>query len=542
MQWLQIAIHEDDQGVRPHREISSTTEPRQPGRAPIWALWALVALLLAVFFGAVLFGGQIYYPGDTARLYLPQRAALQRALSEGHLPWWTPDVGLGYPLLAEGEVAALYPLQWLALAWPAADALTILTVLHYVIAGWGLYLYLRALDLSRVAAVLGAMVFALGGFYIAHLSHVSILWVAAWLPWLLYLTRRQMLSAHPARWGAGLAIVVAVQFLAGHAQISLLGLTLLLLYAIWLWVAGGATWRRAGGWALAVALGGVLASPQLLPTAQLAQISQRAGGLTASFFTSYSFNPLLLATYLSPFVLGNPYPQGSVELMTYVGLLPLALAVLALGGRDTAVRQPVVRERWFWVAVGILGTFLAFGRWNPLYAYLRDVPVLNLFRVPARYMLWTSMALAVLAAAGAERVLRLGLRRLSRGGIALLGLLTLALAGVVAAVLAAGGDVERLVATWQWLPAVLLVAVVATLFGARRWPWPVWAVAAFLVVGVDLYAYGQVLDGTYNATWPRQTVQQAPRSLDFLAQDGQDQGPYRVYTREEIMPGAVGDA
>jgi hypothetical protein len=58
------------------------------------------------------------------------------------------------------------------------------------------------------------------------------------------------------------------------------------------------------------------------------------------------------------------------------------------------------------------------------------------------------------------------------------------------------------------------------------------ALATLLLV-VDLYAYGLVLDGTYNATWPREVVQTPPDVLTFLAQE---ETPYRIYTREEILP------
>jgi hypothetical protein len=167
--------------------------------------------------------------------------------------------------------------------------------------------------------------------------------------------------------------------LAGHAQMTLLAWVPTLGYALWRgWPArgeagGGSVARRLGPalrrWAAcggALALAALLAAPQLLPLLELSLLSQRAGGLEGAFFTSYSFHPLLLATYVSPFIRGNPYPEGSVELMGYAGLLPLVLSGMALWrwvhlghGRGRHVET-------FLLALGRPGVFLALGRWNPL--------------------------------------------------------------------------------------------------------------------------------------------------------------------------------
>ena len=215
---------------------------------------------------------------------------------------------------------------------PAERALSASIVVHYLLAGAGLFAYARSLSLSRCSAYFGAIVLALGGFNIAHLSHVSILSVVAWMPWMFFFTHGLLRRDPESRVlttvarALGLGLVVGMQFLAGHAQISLMGLVALAIYALYLgWArrALRASLWRWGIWLGAVFLGVLLGAAQLLPAIELSGLSQRAGGLDARFFTSYSFHPLLLATYISPFALGNPYPTGSVELMGYIGLLPL---------------------------------------------------------------------------------------------------------------------------------------------------------------------------------------------------------------------------
>ena len=513
---------------------------------------AVLAVVL-LFFRGPLLGGGLYYPGDIARQYLPQRAALARDAATGALPWWTADLGIGYPLLAEGESAALYPFTWLVAAFTdPASGVTVSILLHYLISAAGLYLLARRLGRSRAGAALGALVWGLGGCNLAHLSHLPILSAAAWMPWMLW-TTDGLLSAGASRrrtaWGVALAAVAALQVLAGHAQMTLLAWLPTAAYALWRgWPRRGGgdsgeppgrDRRRAlGAWAVwggAMVLGAILAAPQLLPLLELSGFSQRAGGLDGAYFTSYSFHPALLATYLSPFFRGNPYPEGSVELMGYVGVLPLALAAAAVwrwlrapraGGRGLWRSETV-----FWLSLGLLGTLLAFGRWNPIYVGLQHVPLFNLFRVPARYLYWLSLALALLAAQGADGLSKEAVDASTRRG----RWLAMAAAAVLLALaaMALTLDLDRLVMVWFWLPLAWLLLATAWIWGRRHVARGLWLAGVLALTTVDLFVYSAVLDGTYNATWPADQVRTPPASLAFLASDDD---LYRIYTKEEILP------
>jgi hypothetical protein len=207
------------------------------------------------------------------------------------------------------------------------------------------------------------------------------------------------------------------------------------------------------------------------------------------------------------------------------GCCRLALASVALWrGRTRAV--------WPYVALIGLGLLLAYGRYNPLYAFLSHVPVLNLFRVPARYLLWTSLGLAVLAGQGLDRLQARAADRDDRLGAGL-SVLALAAMGGVVLLTATAGDVDALVDHWRWLPLLLAAATAALLLAARRLTPTLLATLAMLLLAVDLYAYGAVLDRTYNQTLPVADIQRAPLALAIL--DAAD-GHYRSYTKPEILP------
>ncbi len=504
-------------------------ERRNRARTWLWGM-AVVLVIAIIYFGEVLLG-RVYYGGDIARQYIAQRIVLAKSLRQGALPWWSPHVGIGYPMLAEGEIGALYPPNWIiALLFSPELGVSLSILLHHLLGGIGLYLYTRSLGLSKGASCLGGLVWTIGGFNVAHLNHVGIISVTAWLPWAFLLSRSLLVTKdgrHPVHgWlkTAGLGLVVGLQFLAGHPQMALMGSIALCFYILFLLYTVRPSLGRVLRWCAGISLGLLVSLPQLLPTMELAILSQRAGGLKEIFFTSYSFPPLLLASYLSPFVMGNPYPEGSVETMCYVGLLPLVLALAALfrSSKD---------ERWFFFGLGVLGTLLSFGHCNPLYRYLQYVPVLNLFRVPGRYLYWASLSLAIFSALGVDTVRSTISRGTTPRGwwmVAILGACSVVVIGSVSL----APDVDGLVAAWHWLPLLLSAQTLLIVLFRGHIGRHLWVALACAVLCVDLYAYGAVLDATFNASVPRDQIE-APQSLDFFSRD---ESLYRIRVKEEIVP------
>ncbi len=503
----------------------------------------LVALPVALFWSAASLQGAFYY-GDIVGQFYPFKVAFARSLAAGQLPLWTPDIMAGYPLHGEAEGGFLYPLALLlARLVPPVAALNYQLLLHLMIAGLGTYAYCRLVGVSPLAAAFGGTAFMLSGFLVAHLNHLSIISAAAWLPLLLAFAELMIRRERLGPYAALLAVAIGLQLSAGHAQMAFLSLL-----AVGLYVLFGAIGEFLNGEGLgrpllllvscagAVALGAALAAPQLLYTIELTGLSVRGGGLSGEFFTSFSFPPPYVATFLLPFLAGDPFgtttPATAAEWVGYVGVLPLVLAVYAcLFRRD--------RYTFSFLLLAILALSLAIGQWNPFYANLAGVPVFNYFRVPARYLFLYTFAVVGLAALGFERLLRPGLPAagaLPRWAMALLGAVVLALAGLV---LSAAREVKQLLALWQFLPwALLLLALGLVVLRGRLLlrTAPFVALSAVLL-GSDLYAFATVYGHTFNATVPPAELERRPGITAVLRQETE---PYRVWTYERIYPAAVG--
>ncbi|MCL6647933.1 MAG: YfhO family protein [Chloroflexi bacterium] len=381
---------------------------------------ALASATVAAFWQLVL-PGRIMAGYDLVTYFYPYREVVNAALREGRLPLWNPWLFLGVPLLANIQTAVLYPFTWLTITLPAPQAISVQTVLHVFLAGLGMYAFCRlSVGLDRLAALVGGLVFMLSGFLAGQTGHPNQLAASAWLPIIFVLFEQACRrKSVPLVLLAGAAL--AIQFLAGHTQESYLTLVALGLFtglqlllgtqrALFLGLPSprgvrahlALTTRLLGRWTTeivfitlafvaVVALGLGLAAVQLLPTLELSGESIRAGGLSFKEATSFSLRPWELLRALLPGYLENPFS----EYIAYVGILPLGLALVALGVR---LRHPYTIAC---LVLAVLALFFALGSFNPFAPTLyRFWPGLNLFRVPARWLFLYTFAVATLAAIG----------------------------------------------------------------------------------------------------------------------------------------------
>lgn len=367
-----------------------------PGRAA--ALCLAVAPLLYFFPAAT--GHLVLCPDDGAVQNLPYRLLAANLVLDGHLPLWNPYIFGGMPLLGAMQGGVLFPLNWLFLLLPAQAAMNAAVLIAYSLAGVGAYLYARRAGASVAGAFVTGLVWQSSGFLVAHVSHTNIIQTACLLPWLLWAIDGYGTTARRPR-AALVAALVALQTFAGHPQTLAYSLLLAGAYAIHQSFRSREL-RRAYLFSLVMIVAGVaLAAVQILPTFELTRHSERAAA-TYEFFSSFALPRGFLPTFLAPYLWGGgdgglfraPYvgPSFYAEYAGYVGVATLALALAApLLKRDATTT--------FWAGATLvclalaLGPFLPFGLNHLVYR----LPLLNLFRAPARHLMEVDFALAALA-------------------------------------------------------------------------------------------------------------------------------------------------
>lgn len=371
------------------------------GSRLILPILVLVSAAGAILAARISFGADGWlWNLDMPKIHYPLAVFFHDALVSGGLPLWNDQLGLGFPLYAEGQIGAFYPPNWLIFRFDPLVALDLTRLVHLTMAGTGTGLLALRVAGSRHGAVLAALVVVLCGAIVTKLEWWNLVAAYGWMPWvLLPLAGR----AEPRRSEVVTAGVLwGVQALTGHPQTWLLtgfAAVLLLLRRPWAPALG----RVIGFGALGVAVGAM----QLIPTALLVGLSNRAGGMQPNELFGNATTPfdVLGLGFANPFLrlsggewdyATSWYPDGHFTLLNagfYVGL-----PVLALAGIGASTRRA---RRWLLLAGVMLAIPIAAAFQPSLW---EELPVLNGLRSPVRSYMVVSIAIAVLAAIGVSRL------------------------------------------------------------------------------------------------------------------------------------------
>jgi hypothetical protein len=379
-------------------------------------LISLLVLVPVLSFSALFFSDKTLFRWDITSIHYPLGVFKARVLSSGQLPLWNPHILFGFPQLADQEVLAFHPLNFLFLL-PLKPYVTLssFAVAHFILAGIFSYMLARALQMSRTAALIVAVSFSLGGYLVAQLTNMTIMTGSVWLPLILFFFIKA-LETRPAVYVILCAGTIALQIMVAHPQVVFYSLFTLGGYGVFrfsrLWRDSEMTVQEKkrsmvgllSFLAIIFAAGLSLAAVQIVPTLELKALSPRATGLGYAMITLFSLAPYNLLTFLFPNILGNPvigYTGEGVfeEFHAYAGIVPLLLVPWSWA------KRPRDGHVAFFTILGAASLLLALGHYTPLYDLLVRVPGFNFFRVPARWLFILSFSLAMLAGYGFDTLL-----------------------------------------------------------------------------------------------------------------------------------------
>lgn len=324
-------------------------------------------------------GDSFLYPGsgalysDMAITHYPNAFFLQGALKQGYIPLWSPQILSGFPFVAHPYSGLWYPPYWLALLFSLPLGLNLVLAAHVILAGVGMYSFLRQQGIGQSAATFGGLAFQTAPRLFAHIGagHLMLVMAVCLTPWLLWASssKKQPLSS------ILLALIIFVD-------------PRWALYAAALWV----TWlfsQKRLVWAVKQgAIAAVLALPALWLYLQYGQLSTRAS-LTATEVLELSLPPSNL--------LGLLLPQwgGVHEWVIYPGIIVFVLVVLA---------RPWQAHLRFWLFVILASVILSLGSYVPGASWLAELPGISQLRIPPRSLLLAAFAWAVLLAVALQRL------------------------------------------------------------------------------------------------------------------------------------------
>lgn len=352
------------------------------------------------------------YLNDVATQLLPWAKAVRVAWKDGALPLRDRWNGAGTALAANSQSAAFSPFTLLAFLLPLARGFTLLAALKLLLAVAGMWLWLRELEVSKQAALFGAVAFSLSFSFVQWIFFPHTAVFCLW-PWMLFLLERLRDARGRVRAVAALTVVLGVAALAGHPESAALGGLFAALWILGRWALGDLpnallVLRRA---AVSALLAAGLTAFLLIPSVLAIGASNRMRVVEKPHWdpilSVVPHGPLWrgIPTAFFPHTLGNAI--ASPTLAGATGAFPeMALGYFGIVGWAAALLflrrgSPRRRLEWALAALLVFGFGVAIGQW-PFAELAAQIPGIRLM-FPLRFYSWIALAGSALAAFELDR-------------------------------------------------------------------------------------------------------------------------------------------
>jgi hypothetical protein len=393
---------------------SSPAEPPRPGRL---LAGILLALLVVAAFWPVVSGRRTFFHLDLRYEHLPVWDVTQRALRAGESPFWIDGEFCGHPVLFHQEAPVFYPLTvpLLLTGAPVARLADLFSLFHFWLAGYAAFLLLEELDTDGVSALFGSVAWMLSARLLQSAIWPNAVAVSALLP-LILLGIARIARGRTVSGVILTAVTGALAILASRPHVLLGAAPLLCAGTAAFLLKARRRGKAAADLALAALLALALGAPALLPSAALYPEMSRASGLSRA---ERDVNPIGVGSGLDMVFLPVDGAPRWPEAAAYPGVAAGVLFVLGIG---LALRGDRSLRRGLFFALllgGAVGLVFAFGEAGP-YRLVAELPLIRGFRVPARYLVSWSLAVALGSALVLSRLLSRFPSPLLAGGAAVL--------------------------------------------------------------------------------------------------------------------------
>jgi hypothetical protein len=309
-----------------------------------------------------------------------------------------------------GSAVLAAPIIWIT--GSPVLALSLVSLLSCMLCGVGAFVLGRRIGLGVPAAIIAGIIFAFAPtrFYRMSQMHLNaVQWLPFGLAWLhAYFDHGR---AKDLRIAIGFLTLQALT--AGHGAVFL-GMSMLML----------SIYRLALGEPLAIlrrikdvgVTGALLIAPAVLVWLPYRRAQNEMGlRRTLDNWRVTSESAIASPTHVHQFLLSlvsNVKVNESASAFLFPGYLVLLLGGMALlqglhgwdrrGDNDS--REMLWRSIWFYALLALLTVLLIVDQPLGLWPYVYSWPGLNFIRVPSRFIILTTLALAMLAGAGFERI------------------------------------------------------------------------------------------------------------------------------------------
>jgi len=341
-------------------------------------------------------------------------SAMSGAFSQGAWPLRMDTVLGGVPLYNSPQLSPFYPFYLASLPifqtpGEVVHSMHWVTLAHLLVLEINTYVFLRVIGTSRLAALLGAALFAFSANSQTYAAWLNITAPYSWFP--LYLAGLVGVFKHPGRplYPATALVSVVLLALASPAQPLIHAVLVSAVFVVVHWGSQGS----AGGWkqtkgplatlAVVAAAAILIVAPVLIPaTIEFKDMIRWIGpfppviGNARIPFEAFQFDQLSIPRLAGVFFRQEGAAVGS----PFVGVLALALAAVAAVSCFQSWITRALLVVAVYAIVSSTGSHLGLAQLN------YHVPLLNKIREPSRFLVLFQFAIAAPAAKGIDELRR----------------------------------------------------------------------------------------------------------------------------------------
>lgn len=395
--------------------------------------YPLILLLVSVvcYFQIALF---IFIPKwDNVDAFMPYRYIVGDWIASGNFPAWNPYQLMGYPIHADPQSGAWYPVVWILSAFGGYSflSLNVELWLHIFLAGLGTYYFSKTVGLDRKVALYAGMVFMLSGFFIGSGQLLVMFIGAAWFPFsLMYLYKS---IQHPSfKHIFLLSLVNAMTVMGAYPALTVILFYIHLLVAAYLLVRTVS--KKFSAISFVKVFGGVFVLTSLLSLGYVVSILEMHGYMsreeaipyTYKYFGKVNFDARCYLTFLYPFtsISSNEFYKTDVSFINaYIGLIPLLLCLYGFYSIKS-------KKKWYIGGLLLFCFLYAAGSTTPFHKLFYDyVPGFDRFRHTAFFRIYILFILAVFSGWSLDFLIKSHLR-IAKALKALYGALALVVVGL----------------------------------------------------------------------------------------------------------------
>lgn len=344
---------------------------------------------------------------DIIDYYFPSRYIVGELLKAHILPLWNPYQTLGYPICADPQSGAWYPIAWVL---GYVFGYSIYTVhfefiLHIIIAGFGMYHFTGRFNYNLNIRFLLSTAYMLSGLFVGNAQHLTWIISAAWIPLVLSFFI-QIFNKKNFKTTLSLAISLFMLISGGYPAFFMilfyLLLAIFLYYTIKLvwqnrWIQLKSYWFRVFIAASSVI---IMSAIIIVSTNAVLPFITRTSGVTLKMALFGPFSPQSMISFLVPFAAiknsSNFYFTDLSMTNAYFGIILTVFTIIGLF---------VIKKRisWFFVLTGVVALLASWGNAIPFREFLYNyVPFMDMFRFPSIFRLFVIISSLIIAGEGLQ--------------------------------------------------------------------------------------------------------------------------------------------